>query len=330
MKVWVLKDDRVGSYMQSIALAEKLGFGYEAKNIRYNKTSNLPNFLLQSSLLGVNKKSSDSLTNEQPDIIIAAGRKLAPISLYIKKHFKGHPYIIQIMRPNFNHNKFDSIILPTHDDYPEHHNVIRMMGSLNKINSEFLKEQEDKWSKTFEDLQKPRIAILVGGGSKKGVFTPEMASELGSNVSKIANNMKASLLLTTSRRTSDEAVASLKKSLRCKEKDCYFYDWRNSKIENPYFGYMAVADYIITTGDSLSMCAESCSTGKPVYIYAPDGICSEKHKKLHQDLYDKGYAKPLTNDLVELKYFSTKILQEVDRVGDVAGDRIKKYFGMDE
>lgn len=330
MKVWVLKDDRVGSYMQSIALAEKLGFGYETKDITYNKISNLPNFLIKSTLLGVNRKVSNDLTDEQPDIVIAAGRKLAPISLYIKNYFKNHPYTIQIMRPNFNHNKFDAIILPTHDNYPEHHNVIRMVGSLNKINPEFLEKQKEKWKKEFENLQEPKIAVLIGGGSKKGVFTPEMASELANNISKIANNMKASLLVTTSRRTSDEAIASLKKSLCCKKKDCYFYDWKDSQIENPYFGYIAVADYIITTGDSLSMCAESCSTGKPVYIYAPNGICSEKHKKLHKDLYNRGYARPFNKDITELKHFSTKILQEVDRVSDTVNNRIKKYFGIDK
>ena len=37
----------------------------------------------------------------------------------------------------------------------------------------------------------------------------------------------------------------------------------------------------------------ACVTGKPVYIYAPERIIPEKHKKLHQALYNRHMARPL-------------------------------------
>jgi mitochondrial fission protein ELM1 len=37
--------------------------------------------------------------------------------------------------------------------------------------------------------------------------------------------------------------------------------------DNPYFGYVAGADALVVTGDSESMIAEACATGKPVYVY---------------------------------------------------------------
>lgn len=323
MKVWVLKDDRVGSYKQSIALAEYLGFGYEVKEIKYNKFSNLPNFLIGSSLLGIDKKNSSNLSGN-PDIVIGAGRKLAPALLSIKKKNQNKPFIIQIMRPNFMANRFDAIILPTHDDCKEFNNVIRMVGALNSLNKDFLKEQQDKWEKTFDKYKKPRIALLVGGSSKKGEFTPEMAKELGETISKLANNMNASVLVTTSRRTSEEAHQELKKNLN--SDNIFWYDWRSSEIENPYFGYLACADYIVITGDSLSMCTESCSTGKSVYIYAPEGLCPSKHRKLHSDLYQKGYAREFTSKISILEKFSTEVLNEVEGVGKRVQIKIENYF----
>src|SRR5581483_2108548 len=46
-----------------------------------------------------------------------------------------------------------------------------------------------------------------------------------------------------------------------------FYRWRPADPDNPYFGYLAVADAFIVTGDSMSMLAEACSTGRPVHVF---------------------------------------------------------------
>jgi hypothetical protein len=47
----------------------------------------------------------------------------------------------------------------------------------------------------------------------------------------------------------------------------YFYRWTPQPTENPYFGFLGLADSIIVTGDSMSMVAEACATRKPVYIF---------------------------------------------------------------
>ena len=43
----------------------------------------------------------------------------------------------------------------------------------------------------------------------------------------------------------------------------------------------------------MSMCSECCATTVPVYIFAPDEMMSEKHKRFHKELYDAGYASAL-------------------------------------
>ena len=40
--------------------------------------------------------------------------------------------------------------------------------------------------------------------------------------------------------------------------------------ENPYFGYLAIADAFIVTFRSMSMLTEACSTGKPVHMFDLD------------------------------------------------------------
>src|SRR5690606_19563729 len=78
----------------------------------------------------------------------------------------------------------------------------------------------------------------------------------------------------------------------------------NSKDENPYFGYLALADTIIVTGDSVSMCCEAAAAPGGVYIYAPEGIANPRHQLLHHALYDGGYARPLlpNTEIVPFKH----------------------------
>ena len=58
-----------------------------------------------------------------------------------------------------------------------------------------------------------------------------------------------------------------------------------------------MADAVIVTGDSVSMCSEACATTGPVYIYAPEALSTAKHARLHSELFDKGYARPLAGRL---------------------------------
>jgi hypothetical protein len=57
---------------------------------------------------------------------------------------------------------------------------------------------------------------------------------------------------------------------------CYCWGAGASE-ENPYFAYLALADELVVTGESMSMLAEACATDKPVFIFdlgddgGPDG-----------------------------------------------------------
>lgn len=48
----------------------------------------------------------------------------------------------------------------------------------------------------------------------------------------------------------------------------------------------------MVTGDSVSMAAEACATGKGVFVAAPAEITAAKHQRLHKALYDADFARP--------------------------------------
>jgi mitochondrial fission protein ELM1 len=320
--IWVLADDRPGNYSQAIGLAESLSklipATIEIKKINYNFLAKLPNFLKIDGLMGIDLASRNSLLNVQsgcnPHIIISAGRKTAPINLFLKSYHKAAA--IQIMNPNLNSiqfSKFDLVILPEHDKIIDHKNVVRMVGALTRISEQLLESEYQKFASQLEKISSPKIVLLVGGSSKKGKFDAQIAKNLGEVVSRVVNNMKANLLILNSRRTGDEITEILDQNCVITQTKIFF-KWHAVDWKNPYLAVLKAADFIIATGDSISMCSEICSLGKPVYIFNPEQICSKKHLRFHQNLFDQKFAKKLEQAAIELEIYLPEKLDETNRI----------------
>ncbi len=314
-EIWILADDRPGTVSQSIGLAEELGFDYKIIKLDYSFFSALPNCFLQSSPLRISAELRKEFKNldHLPSLVISAGRRSAPIALYLKKISKNQTKIVQIMRPNLSLEKFDFVILPQHDEVDETRfsNVISSIGSLTKTDENLIAREQEKFSSWFDKINKTKIAVLLGGSSDKTKFTKNSAEKLAEISSKLANKMNATLLVLNSRRTSTELTEAMKSNLKC---DFKFFDWNAVKNENPYLAILGFADFFIITGDSVSMISECCSSGKPVFIFDEKEISSEKHRKFHQNLFAENYAKKLPKTADFLENFSPKKLQETKRI----------------
>lgn len=288
MKVWLLTDDRAGNINQILGVAEALGYPYERKEIRYDKMIKLPNFLRGASLIGLDEASKKQITPEWPDIVIGAGRRVFPVALYIKKK-SPKTKIIQLMNPGlFGFKKADLVVVPEHDALRgSRKNVMKIQGAPHRITEGKLAVEKEKWMPVFQKYPSPRVSVIVGGATKNGDFTEEMAVELVHGLMTLG---AGSFLITTSRRTPKAVIDVLKQNLP--RKTTYLYQF-GDEGENPYFGLLACADKVVVTGDSMSMCSEACASGVPVLIFAPKGVFSAKHERLHVSLYQSGYATSL-------------------------------------
>ena len=292
LKIWALLDDRTGNNNQILGVAEALKLPFEEKRITYDKWIRLPNFLRGASRLGVDEKclkDIDLPSDELPDLIIGAGRRMFPLMRYLKKKSRGHTKLVQMMNPGLcGFREADLVVLPRHDKYKGYaSNVMQTLGAPHRVTEEKLADELEKWRPVFEKYEQPRVSVIVGGATKKAPFTVEMAKELALSV---LNLNPASILVTTSRRTPKEVIQTLKQIFPTDK--TYFYQF-GDEGENPYFGLLAWASKIVVTGDSMSMCSECCATGVPVYIFAPDGTMGKKHALFHKQLYESGYATKL-------------------------------------
>lgn len=317
-RVWALADDRAGNQSQCLGVADALGLAYEVKELRYGMWAALPNALLGAAFVGLDEVSRARLTPPWPDLVIAAGRRTAPVARRIKRLAGGRCFLAQVMHPGAGAGEFDLIAAPRHDRPRSGANVVLITGAPHRLTRARLQAAAAEWRGRFDDLPKPWIALIVGGSTRRRWFTEAMARELAARASKMALSAGGSLLVTTSRRTG----AATEALLAAVNAPARVHRWGEDG-DNPYVGYLALADAVIVTGDSASMCSEACATAAPVYIFAPPALTIAKHARLHAELYEKGYARPLLgNPSGALEPWSHPPLNAAEDVAAAIRDRL--------
>jgi mitochondrial fission protein ELM1 len=116
---------------------------------------------------------------------------------------------------------------------------------------------------------------------------PAAAGELAARVAAGSGSVMA----TTSRRTGEEAAAAVARSLEGKPGP--LFRWGDGG-PNPFAGFLAWADAVVVTGDSVSMLSEALAAAAPVFVAMPglDPSAAPRHAALHRSLYEAGQARP--------------------------------------
>lgn len=289
--IWILLDNRIGSRHQAEGIANYLNTDKTIityKELEYTKLAGLPNFIRGKTLLGLTEKSKLEIVAPYPEIVLSSTRRTAPIARYIKKQ-KPTAKLVQLGHIGRTGIKeFDLIFTPEHDKNKLHApNIHYTIGCPHFITKEKLEQAQVEWYNKFSHLPRPITAVIIGGAIKGHPFSLENAEELGRLVSHLKETEGGSLLITTSRRTGIEAE---KKIMSYLEKyPHYAYLW-GSKENNPYLGFLACADNLVVTGDSVSMCSEATATEKDLRIFTGKKWLTPKHLRFVQSLYDNGYA----------------------------------------
>jgi mitochondrial fission protein ELM1 len=316
-KTWIVTDGSVGMEAQGIAVAEAVGFHFSLKRVRSKGPMRLLpaalQVLLPPKVLLRAVQSNEPLEPPWPRLIISIGRRSVPMALAIKR--LSGAYALHIQNPKVPASLFDLIAAPAHDNF-EGPNVITTFGAVHGVTLERLAEAGKQFAPRIADLPHPHIAVLLGGESQAFSFPPETATGLGAKLANLAHETGGSLLITPSRRTRADSLATLSRAIA----DVPHFVWDGAG-DNPYFAFLSLADAIVVTEDSVNMVTEAAGTGRPVYIQSLPGR-STRLSRFHTLMRERGATRPFEGRLESWSYAPINDTE-------VVASRIRRALGID-
>ncbi len=285
---WVVTEGMAGTENQCLGVAEQLGLEAEVKRVKLRQP-----WRFFTPYVGFEMACSfdTPLTGPWPDLLIASGRKSVAAARYIKRKSGGKTFTVQLQDPRIDPKNFDLVAVPAHDP-TRGPNVLVTNAAPNRITPYGLTRARNDFAHLFAMIPSPHIAVLIGGNSKAHTITEYAMEKLGAQLAQL----KGSLIITASRRTTDAQRAALMKGLG---NHPHFF-W-NGEGSNPYMGMLAWADAILVTADSVSMLSDAATTGKPVYMIEMEGG-TKRFDKFHQNLKDQGIIRPFEGKIESWGY----------------------------
>lgn len=261
-RTWVLCGRKAGDNAQLTALANALGWPWEARHIAARSWELLPHLALGVTLAGIDRGASSPLQPPWPALLLSAGRRNEPVARWIKRQAGGATRLVHLGRPWAPLASWDLVVTTPQYNLPRHGNILHNTLPLCDLPEAALAAAGAVLAPQLATLPRPLIAVMLGGDSGKFVFTTAKARRLAALVEQLARRAGGSLLVTSGPRTPPAALDAFAAGISVPR---YLHRWGEG--DNPYRGYLAVADAFVVTGESMSMLAEAQSRGRPLYIF---------------------------------------------------------------
>jgi len=283
---WAISDGAAGNERQARALADALGVSARIVRIRIRQPWDaLAPRLVAGAQAAIRTDDGASLSPPWPDIAIGCGRRAALALRALRSWSAGRTFTVQILDPRIGTNAFDLVIAPQHDRV-RGDNVIRSIGALNPIDARWLAAARAEHAK-LGAFPSPRTVVLIGGSHRAQRLDAAYFDGLLDRLRAWQAVDAGSYLVSVSRRTPADVAARLCNAFATLPGSFWAGDGDGA---NPYAGYLAWADRIVVTPDSVNMISEACATGKPVYTFAPRPIAG-KLAAFHTELRASGHLR---------------------------------------
>ncbi len=312
-RLLVLSDGKAGHVKQSEAMVQhfsqvttqygRAGMEYPAETVQIQFKSRFHEllFFISAGLflpfaqghlswlrIFLTEESWKSISNRHADFVISAGVGLTPLNLWLARDFRAKSIIM--MKPSFPYQgyDYDLAVIPAHDRGWIPRRSIRPVLTPNPVNGDRLKEDGEKLGKTLRTPERLKLALFLGGPSRKFHISFAELETLYTKFSQAAHKLEWDYGVTTSRRTPENFTRYFQdRALR--DSSCQlFVDARKDTRSEVAGGLMALADILIVTEDSISMISEAVSSGKKVVVltFSSEGL-PEKHRRFRQALEDR-------------------------------------------
>ena len=303
---WIISDGKVGNDVQTRGVFDALRLEYTVKHVA-------PTGIWQAlSPWGpVNPAERFGTPQSQfhppwPEFAIAIGRLTTPYIRRLKQLAGVGCYTIILQNPKVAPRTADLFWVPEHDTR-RGFNVIATLTAPHSFTAQRLRELRVTLPEDIGALPCPRVAVMLGGPNGDFAYTPAALGRLAAALRALARQ-GAGLMITPSRRTPADVTDFVREATAGTQRLLWDGDG-----DNPYPAFLAHADAFIVPADSVNMTGEPCATGKPVYVFAPDGG-SPKFSRFHDALRRHGATRPLPDPFERLESWDYAPLSSSDAI----------------
>lgn len=305
-RTWIISDGKAGHEAMCQGVAEALGVVVDWKRVA---PTGIWKALAPWGPVPPGERFSAPGTPFSPPwpaIALAAGRTTIPYIRALKRKAGLATYTVILMDPKTGPGTADLFWVPEHDAR-RGANVIATLTSPHPLSPARLAELRRSPGAAIAALPVPRIAVLVGGPNDRYQYPSHVIARLMDCVQSLVA-LGAGLMITTSRRTPPELVTALRASIEGTSAILW-----TGEGPNPYPQFVANADVFLVTADSINMAGEAATTGKPIYIFEPQGG-AEKFTAFHAALRAKGITREAPDCFESLGTWSYTPLYAADTI----------------
>jgi mitochondrial fission protein ELM1 len=292
--IWVLTDGKAGDETQCLGVTSALGVEPTIKRVQPR-----PPWVWLGPFAKVPPadrpgRAESPIAPPFPDMVIASGRRAAPYVKAIKEASGGRTFTVILKDPRTGRRAADFLWVPAHDRL-RGPNVLATLTSPHRISAEVLAAERATLRPQIAALPEPRVAVLIGGPSKDYRYSDADMARLAGQLERLAR-AGAALMVTVSRRTPPSLTAIVRAALAPSPHLIY-----DGSGDNPYPAFLAAAEAIVVTADSVNMVGEAAATGAPVLLFEPTGG-SAKIRRFLKGLARHGAVRPFTGTLERFSY----------------------------
>ena len=256
--IWLLTDDRPGNRTQALGAARALGLPAVEKPLRFRQRKARTVGGLGPTLATLDDASRAAIAPPYPDLVIAAGGRVAPVAAWLRREAGAAVALIGRRTPEAY---ADLVVRPGYLVQPPHPKLLQLDLPLTRIDPEAL-DAARREPDPLAGLRPPRVVLLVGGPTGQHEMTLDQAARMAAEVAAAVDALRGGLALLTSRRTPAGAAERMAAAAPAARVIAWSAD-----APSPYDACLAQADLLVVTGESESMIAEAVAAGKSLTIY---------------------------------------------------------------
>lgn len=311
---WGLSIGVAGMLSQMKGVAQAVGCEFEPRRTRLRRFWRWLPLSLMPRSWSVIRDAEQFTSEEPPRLVLACGRHAVIPAICLKRRWGDRIVTVFIQDPLVDARNFDLVVAPEHDGV-RGANVIATRGALHHVNRDVLTTaRRTDVAQMLRPTDRPVVTVLLGGPNRYFAFARPDVDALIEKL-HVAERNDVRLVIVPSRRTPTAVVARLRNEFAGGH-----YVW-DGVSDNPYLAALAVADYLVVTGDSVSMTTEASATGRPLYVaHLRERLPARRFRRFHEAFRHAGITRPFDGRLDHWTYTPP---DDTDRVARVIQERMQ-------